>query len=110
MGIFFSGGVDARPVEDALTEAILEAPPASEADARQRVQASAQRAARGAATGQAKFEVGRFIGAVIIFGVLLGVALAADALDWASDPKYVYAFPTTVLGVIVGLLGGEKKG
>jgi hypothetical protein len=47
---------------------------------------------------------------MVIFGVLLGVAVAADALDWVSDAKYLYSFPTTVLGVIVGLLGGERKG
>ena len=109
MGIFFSGDVDAQPVEDALTEAMLQPPPANEADARQQAKVPARRAARSAAAGGAKFEVGRFIGAVVIFGVLLVLAIAADALDWVSDPKYLYGFPTTVLGVIVGLLGGEKK-
>jgi hypothetical protein len=110
MGIFFSGDVDTQPVEDVLTEAMLQPPLASEADARQQAKVPARRAARSAVTGGGKFETGRFIGAVVIFGVLLGVAVAADALDWVSDPKYLYAFPTTVLGVIVGLLGGEKKG
>jgi len=45
-------------------------------------------------------------------GVLLLFVLAAivtEALDLADSSKALYGFATTILGIIVGLLGGEKS-
>jgi hypothetical protein len=69
----------------------------------------AQQMAEGAAAGASstQFHAGRFIGAIVIFALLLGFAVLADDRHWVSDPSKLYDMATTVLGVIVGFLGGE---
>ena len=54
------------------------------------------------------FQTGRFIGAIIIFAVIIAVGITTDALGWADSSKALFGFGTTIFGVVVGLLGGEK--
>jgi hypothetical protein len=71
-----------------------------------------QQAARGVSligreSGQ-QFQVGRFIAAVIIFAAVAGAALGADAAGLGDSSKALYGFAASILGVIVGVLGGES--
>lgn len=104
MGVFISRTPNPAPFRAQLTTALQAAP--LEPDAAQaRASEMADSAAGGASSTQ--FHTGRFIGAVVIFGILLGLAVVADDRHWASDPSKLYDLAGTVLGVILGFLGGE---
>jgi hypothetical protein len=70
----------------------------------------AQQAATAPLAADTEFHTGRFLGALAIFAALLALAVLADAESWVSDTSALYGMATTVLGVIVGLLGGENAG
>ena len=59
--------------------------------------------------GGAKFNTGRFLVALGIFLVLLGAGIATDALKLTNSYTTLFALSTTIFGVIVGFLGGEKS-
>jgi hypothetical protein len=59
--------------------------------------------------GGARFNTGRFVVALVIFLALLGGGVAADALKLTNSYTTLFALSTTVFGVIVGFLGGEKS-
>lgn len=45
----------------------------------------------------------------MFFLLLLGIAIAAEALDWVTDASKIYDFADLVLAVIVGFIGGESS-
>jgi hypothetical protein len=57
----------------------------------------------------AAFNTGRFIGAILIFGALVGAAIGSDAAGLADSQKALYGLAASVFGVVIGFLGGEKS-
>jgi hypothetical protein len=53
------------------------------------------------------FAFDRFLIAVALFGILYAVAILADAKNWVDDPSKLYDTASTVLGIVIGFLGGE---
>jgi VIT1/CCC1 family predicted Fe2+/Mn2+ transporter len=111
MGVFF----DPRPSRTSLRSAIeteirdaLETSPGAIPDvAREAAERSTNAIA--AAPTEPEFKTMNFLAAlgVLLFFVL--AAIATDALDLPDSSKVLYGFATTILGIIVGLLGGEKS-
>jgi hypothetical protein len=60
-----------------------------------------------AASGAKVVQGTRIVAAFVVFFLLLGIAIAADAYDWVDDPTVIYGFAELAFGVIVGWLGGE---
>jgi hypothetical protein len=93
-------------VVDALREALNNDPPplsdASKAAAEKASKVMVQVSAGG------EFKTGRFIGALVIFAVIVGGAAGADAAGLPDSSKALYGFAATIFGLVVGLLGGEK--
>jgi hypothetical protein len=104
VGVFISRTPNPAPFRAQLTTA-LQADALSADEAKAKASDLAEGAAAGASSTQ--FHAARFVGAVVIFAVLLGFAVIADDRHWVSDPSKLYDMATTVLGVIVGFLGGE---
>jgi hypothetical protein len=109
MGLFISRTVNPQPIQEQLRNAYM-APQLPGDAAESRAADEAPAAAQSSAAGPIKFHAGRFLGALIIFGILLGVAIVAEANEWVEDTGRIYDLATTVLGVIVGFLGGEAAG
>lgn len=51
----------------------------------------------------------RFLIAVLILLIFVGAALWADTAGHSDSSKALYGFATTIMGVVVGLLAGEKS-
>jgi hypothetical protein len=105
MGVFF----ESRPAEPRIRSAILESlneTPAN-ADAAQGV--ATQRANQVASDIQAdkEFKTGRFIGALIIFGVIAAIAWYAEIRELVSATEALWGIATTAFGVVLGFVGGE---
>jgi hypothetical protein len=107
MGIFF----ESQPLRPAMQRAIKDAYSA-DPDAIGDVNAMAQDKAR-EVTEQVResstFQTGRFLVALAIFALIAAGGLIADIADLADSSKALYGFAATILGVIVGFLGGEKS-
>ena len=59
--------------------------------------------------GGAKFNTGRFLVALGIFLLLLAGGITTDAMKLTNSYTTLFALSTTIFGVIVGFLGGEKS-
>ena len=105
MGLFFERNASPSAIEDQLVGALMTPPPETQADARDAAKPMAKAAA--AAGPTTEVHSGRIAAAFGLFLLLLAVSILADHFKWVADPKYLYGFATTVLGVIVGWLGGE---
>ncbi|MDX6231691.1 MAG: hypothetical protein QOH68_650 [Nocardioidaceae bacterium] len=55
------------------------------------------------------FQPARFFGALAIVAALIALGIFAEANGWKDSSKAVFALATTLFGVVVGLLGGEKS-
>jgi VIT1/CCC1 family predicted Fe2+/Mn2+ transporter len=111
MGIFFeprpSRVVLESAVENEIRDALLESPGAIHDIEREAAERSTR--AISAASTEPQFKATNFLVAlgVLLFFVL--AAIVAEAVDLADSSRALYGFATTILGIIVGLLGGEKS-
>jgi len=96
-----------KPLTEPVRAALESQPPADPADAAALASAKAE-AITNELLGGSSFNTGRFLVALLIFAVLLGGAIATDAVELKSSPAALYALATTVFGVVVGFLGSEK--
>ncbi|MGO8685686.1 MAG: hypothetical protein ACLQT7_00680 [Candidatus Dormibacteria bacterium] len=96
-----------QPVVSAVSRALASKPPTpAAADA----QASSSAAdLTNQLLGGTTFNTGRFLVALAIFVVLLGGGVTADALKLTNSYTTLFALSTTIFGVVVGFLGGEKS-
>jgi hypothetical protein len=107
MGLFVSEKVNAVPVTAGL-EAAYRSEALSPPEAASRASTEGGDLAQ-ATRGEKEYHFGRILVAFALFFVLLGVSILCDANDWVDDPKVLYGMATTVLGIIVGFLGGEAS-
>ena len=107
MGLFVEREANATSIEAALARA-YEAPEMSAAEANQVAAAEAPVLAQNAAAAKKHYKLGRIVFAVSFFLILVGVAIAAEALDWVDDPAKIYDFAGIVLTVVIGYIGGES--
>lgn len=106
MGLFYervSTGAG-KTMKEALAEA-LETDPSSVGNVEE---AAKVRAAEVAPAGYTKFNAGRFIGAVVVFAIIVAAGIATEAFDLDKSSDALWALAATVFGVVVGFLGGEK--
>lgn len=105
MGVFF----ESKPAEPKIRSAILESlneTPANE-EAAQGV--AMQRASDVANELEAdrEFKTGRFIGALILFGVIAAIAWYAETRELQGATEALWGIATTAFGVVLGFVGGE---
>ena len=58
----------------------------------------------------AQFLVARFVGSLVIFGILVAGGVAADVLGYASSSNALFGFAGAVFGIVTAFLGTEKRG
>jgi hypothetical protein len=105
MGIFFEKSVTTgKTVKDVVADALREQPPPA-GDVEKK---AAQKAAEIAPAGYAKFNTGRFFGAVVLWGLIVGGAIVAEQQNLKRATDGLWAAAAIVLGVVVGFLAGEK--
>jgi hypothetical protein len=107
VGLFVEREANAASIEAALTRAYA-SPERSMTEAEQLAAAEAPALAQYATAAKKRYKVGRIGFAVLFFLLLLGIAIAAEALDWVADPARIYDFAGLVLAVVIGYLGGES--
>jgi VIT1/CCC1 family predicted Fe2+/Mn2+ transporter len=111
MGVFF----DPRPsrtnlrsaVETEIRDALQESPGAISDVSREVTQRSEK--ALTAAQTEPKFKTTNFLVALGVLLFFVVAAIVTEAFDLTDSSKALYGFATTILGIIVGLLGGEKS-
>jgi hypothetical protein len=105
MGVFF----ESRPVEPRIRSAILESlndtPP--NADAAQSVAAQRANEVTSDIEADREFKTGRFIGALILFGVIAAIAWYAEVRELEGATEALWGIATTAFGVVLGFVGGE---
>jgi len=106
MGVFWDH-TDEPPADvvSSFKEALEATPPAGAALQRE---AGERALAVTRSTGASKLNVGRLAGAIVLVLLLAGAGVAAEAADLSESSKALFGFATTVFGVVVGLLTGEK--
>jgi hypothetical protein len=95
-----------NPMKDAVRLAVA-SPQVDEKQAKATASAAASGVSK-SLLGSSQFNGKRFMIAVAIFLALLGVAIGCDASNLTSSTTAVYGLVSSIFGVIVGLLGGEK--
>jgi len=108
MGLFVSQVPNPVPIASGLTNAYL-TDGLTEELAMPRATAESGPLAAAASSGEKVYHFDRILVAFVLFFILLAVAILCDAKDWVDDPKVLYGMATTVLGIIVGFLGGEAS-
>ena len=107
MGVFFERvptGAE-KTVRDVVAEALRTDPNAVgnvEDDAK-------DRAAEVAPAGYTTFNAGRFIGALVLWGLVVAGGIATEAFDLDKSSDALWAASAIVFGVVVGFLAGEKS-
>lgn len=94
-----------NPVGATVQAALSSEPPTDPGGA---AKAAAQ-AASDAMAGSPTFQSTRFLVAMVIFLALLGIAIGCDASGLTSSTTALYSLASSLFGVIVGFLGGEKS-
>jgi hypothetical protein len=107
MGLFVEKTPNVAPVQSALQNAYLDAQRGAN-EAQDMAAAQAPAIAQTAAASTKVYKAERIVFAVIFFLVLLGIAIASEALDWVADAGKIYDFAGLVLAVIIGFIGGES--
>lgn len=106
MGIFWESlSTERASLKSQFREALMASPP-SEAEAESRANDLAQ--ASTTETEQS-LQVGRLLIAMAIVIVLIGAGIWTSAAGLSDPSKSIFGIATTAFGVVVGLLGGEKK-
>jgi len=107
MPIFFEVRSSMEPVREAVREALAQDPPeAGELEATTR--AVANRLADSSASIQPR--LWSFVLAAALLGILAALALWADTKSMEKSTDQLWTAFQTILGVIVGFLGGEAAG
>ena len=106
MGVFYdrvpTGG---KTVKQAVAEALqTQPPPADEID-----ETAEEKAAEVAPPGYAKFNVGRFVGALVLWGLIVAAAIGAEERGLERAIDGLWAAAAIVFGVVVGFLAGERS-
>jgi hypothetical protein len=124
MGVIFQKEIPVEPltnviadtITDHLQSALAETAPAEPEAMRERArmlaQPVAEAAAQAAARAPAKMTINwkPFFISLGIFFVLLVIAIFLDWRNIVDDPKVYTGMVTTVLGAVLGFLGGEATG
>ena len=107
MGLFYerAAAPNREDIKGAIADALETEPPATTEDREGEAEA---RTAEIAPAGYAKFNTGRFVGAIVIFAVIVVAAIVCEATDLSDSSKALWGFAATIFGVVVGFLGGEK--
>jgi hypothetical protein len=106
----------ADTMSDHISAALAETSPTDSAAHTQRVQelttAAARASAKAAAQAPTTMSVNwkPFLVGVLLFFVLLAVSIYLDWKNVVDDPAVYSGMATTMLGVLVGFLGGEATG
>jgi hypothetical protein len=95
---------DAKTVEEAFEDA-LTTEPMSVGNVEEE---AAKRAAAVAPAGYAKFNGRRFVGAVLIWALVVIAAIVTEAVDLDKSSDALWGAAAIVFGVVVGFLAGEK--
>jgi hypothetical protein len=104
MAVFFEPA-RGRTVKDALADALTTHP-----DTVDNVEQEAEdRAAAVAPAGYAKFNAGRFLGAVVLWALVVVAAIVTEATDLDTSSDALWGAAAIVFGVVVGFLAGEKS-
>jgi hypothetical protein len=108
MGIFF----EVQPVQSKVRESIRDA---LEEDPRQVPNLEAEAAARASAVAEkvrqgVTFQPQRFLIALAVFLTIVVAAIVTESFGLNDSPKALFFLAGTILGLIVGFLGGEKPG
>lgn len=103
MGVFYERpALSNVAITGALRDALEQPPEVVD------VTAEAARRADELQAGGGGFQTVRFLCAVAILVAFVTAAVWTDAAGVDDSSKALYGFATTILGVIVGLLAGEK--
>jgi|SRR5215831_8389156 len=109
MGIFFESPRVKQPIRDALALALMEPSPANIDAARQRAdQRAAEVAGQGGGVGPPK--TWSFVTAAVLLALAAGGALWAESAKWTEATKQLWTAFQTILGVVLGFIGGEATG
>jgi hypothetical protein len=109
MGIFVEKAAPpAEVIQEQISTALAEPQPRTDQEREQR---AAQLAKPAAQAGKGvRINAINFAIAAVLFLTLLAVAIVVDWKNVVDDPSVYTGMATTVLGVIVGFLGGEASG
>jgi hypothetical protein len=107
MGLFYerASAPTRSDVKGAIADALTTAPPAT---AQETESEAESRTAGITPAGYDRFHTGRFIGALVIFSVIVIGAIVCDATGLDDSSKALWGFGATIFGVVVGFLGAEK--
>jgi hypothetical protein len=106
MGIFYTRPSPQPIVQNAIQNA-LETNPANVNVEEQAVARAHTVSEQLGATGE--FQTGRFLVALAIIIAFIAAAIITEASNLPDSSKALWGLSATVLGVIVGLLGGESS-
>lgn len=122
MGVIFQRTVSDQAIQQAiaasiqphLERALGQAPP-DETDLAARAQSMAEQAATAAAPaaqggGAVSIQTKPFAISLGLFFLLLAIAVFLDWKNVVDDPKVYSGMVTTVLGAVIGFLGGDAAG
>lgn len=105
MGLFYEKpALSDVAITGALRDALKQPPELIDVDTE-----AARRADELQAGGGGEFQTVRFLIAVAILVAFVTAAVWTDAVGVDDSSKALYGFATTIMGVIVGLLAGEKS-
>lgn len=108
MGVFFEAELAQPKVREAIRDALETDPgevPDKAGEAAKRANAVTDDIRQGT-----KFQSGRFLLALAVFVAIVLAAVITDALKLETSPEALYGLAGTILGLVVGFLGGEKPG
>jgi hypothetical protein len=109
MGVFFErpATLDRTAVKEKIKEALKEEQ-AQDSEADEKAEQKTNEIEI-APAGYTTFNTGRFVGATIIFSLIVIAAITTDALGGMDDSSTaLWGLTGTIFGVVVGFLAGEK--
>jgi hypothetical protein len=109
MGVFFETPRATQPVRDALALALLKAVPANAALAQKEAEQPAAEVA-GNVGGVGSIKWRSFLVATALLAIVAAAAIGAEAAKWTTATEQLWAAFKTILGIVVGFIGGEATG
>ena len=107
MGVFFERVPTSseKTVQDVVAEALRTDPNAvGNVD-----DEAKERASEVAPAGYTTFNASRFIGALVLWGLIVAGGIATEAFDLDKSSDALWGASAVVFGVVVGFLAGEKS-
>lgn len=108
MGVFFESKPAEHKIRSAILESIQEAPADTEAARGVAIRKADEAAAD--IRADREFKTGRFVGALILFGVIAASAWYAEIKGLEGATEALWGIATTAFGIVLGLVGGEAAG